>query len=319
VEKINLGSLCKLKSTGLQTRQFRIVETLFFKNKPVATIQRNPHSNIIDPLTILVKFDNKFLYQNALHIAVSTVLSECNFRIHNISRMDVCIDFTTFIDIRRPETLIRKFASNTVRKLTKSKFTISGMHIKKNSFEYIRFGSRTSNICYYMYNKTREMAEIKLKPWIQDLWKLNNMVGKSDVWRLEFSINNLNQSIFSKKTGEINIINSINIFEDNNYVELLNALICKYFRFKCGKIKSNVSRMNELCLFPQLCEKKNLKYVSFKMESSRSDKIFIKKLVQMNNEMRNSKIENSLVLQECTLDYAKARNMCDFLKKCESL
>lgn len=60
----------------------------------------------------------------------------------------------------------------------------------KSEFEYIRFGSRNSGVCTYLYNKSQELRDKKSKPWIRQRWEeagLNEKHG--DIFRLEFSIN----------------------------------------------------------------------------------------------------------------------------------
>lgn len=58
-----------------------------------------------------------------------------------------------------------------------------------SDFEYIRFGSRNSGVCTYLYNKSKELRDKKSKPWIRSRWEeagLNEQEG--DIFRLEFSI-----------------------------------------------------------------------------------------------------------------------------------
>lgn len=58
-----------------------------------------------------------------------------------------------------------------------------------SDFEYIRFGSRNSGVCTYLYNKSRELRDKKSKPWIRARWEEAGLLEKNgDIFRLEFSI-----------------------------------------------------------------------------------------------------------------------------------
>lgn len=58
-----------------------------------------------------------------------------------------------------------------------------------SDFEYIRFGSRNSGCCTYLYNKSRELRDKKSKPWIRARWEQSGLYEKNgDIFRLEFSI-----------------------------------------------------------------------------------------------------------------------------------
>lgn len=62
-------------------------------------------------------------------------------------------------------------------------------------WEYVRWGSRSSAVSVYMYDKTREMRECKAKPYIYDQWEENGVLELTDeqgkplpVYRVEISI-----------------------------------------------------------------------------------------------------------------------------------
>lgn len=58
-----------------------------------------------------------------------------------------------------------------------------------SDFEYIRFGSRNSGVCTYLYNKSQELRDKKSKPWIRQRWEDAGLDEKhGDIYRLEFSI-----------------------------------------------------------------------------------------------------------------------------------
>lgn len=58
-----------------------------------------------------------------------------------------------------------------------------------SAFEYIRWGSRNSGVCTYLYNKSQELRDKKSKPWIADRWKQAGLDEKDgDIFRVEFSI-----------------------------------------------------------------------------------------------------------------------------------
>jgi hypothetical protein len=137
---------------------------------------------------ILLKVLNEILYIEDYVKILSMFERHFKLKFNNITRFDICVDFCTFKNGLLPESLIKKYLSEKVVKSGKTKFYCIGSNHDTLKFDYLRFGSKTSVINTYLYNKSLEMSEVKTKPYIMDKWADLKGYNNTDVWRLEFSI-----------------------------------------------------------------------------------------------------------------------------------
>lgn len=283
-----------IKKENYSTKIFRNVYTISDgrQNKNIATITTNPNSPIIKNNLAILKFDNWLLYQNYCKEYILQFLKDFNLVFNSISRIDICNDFNYF-NYRKtdPSKFIKNFLNNKIVKIRRSKGQVYFEQGDKLDFQYIKFGSGTSRICSYIYNKTKELDQVKEKPYIREFWKKNKLSGT--IWRCEFRIQNFDFILIDSETGEIinyngNLsgLNSIDIL-DNGF-ELFYALSNHYLKFKIAGVDSNKSRLNEFKLFENPNQKLFKKVYNDNIESSRAEKIFIKKLYELNNELRGS-------------------------------
>lgn len=317
--KMYSHSAYEVKSVNIQTRHFKIWEEIYQKGNRIATINRIPCSPILPKDMILVKFDNSFLYAGNLFVNVHQFLINLKLKLKSITRLDICLDFQKFNQFENPEKLLKNFLNGKYLKLGKSTFQtagktyikidkseknkyiierendikilyddfkISGKSNKSNKLQYIRFGGLNSNISYYLYNKTDELNEKTYKPYIVHSWELANYEKTNDVWRLEFTIKNSNAEIVDCETGEIKSLKSLEILKHENIVSVFWSLYDKYFQFVIKKGDSNKSRMKKLDLLTPDETPKIFHWDEPKKQSNRADKIFIKKMNSVNDELR---------------------------------
>lgn len=292
----------ELKETEIRTRNFMIVDEFFVDNRKTATIARKPSSTALDANLILIKFDNWLLYQKNLKEIIIEYLNILQLRPINITRFDIALDFQTFNNGLYPETLIKGFMNAKYLKIGKGKGSLHFNHNYNFTSEYIRFGSNQSNICYYLYNKTKELNDVKKKPYIEDCWHENDFDMNKNTWRLEFSIKTGNVDIFNCETGEVEQIKdsetkilNLNLILNFDFIQsLFYVLIKKYFTFYRNTVGKK-SRMPVIDLFGKFKIDKNLQYVTKKIENGRSDKIFLNKINSLNDELRFIANDNELV------------------------
>lgn len=186
------------------TRTFkRVIEITDIELKEVvATITDSPISPAINENLILIKFHNKLLYRPDLKEYIENFCKENNFKILGISRIDIATDFTSFANNLDPETFIKRFLKGHYIKKGRGNFKFAGKAKEYNqteiqaigkygktiNHEYLRFGSADNGLKYYLYNKSKELQQVKEKPYIRERWKDFGHDEKKDVWRLEFSI-----------------------------------------------------------------------------------------------------------------------------------
>jgi len=269
-------------------------------NKPVAVIVSCPRSPALDSNIILVKFENSFLYQSGLSYEVTKCLEHLELTVKNISRLDLSLDFQFFFNGLHPHDLIKKFLNNSYLKKGKGKFKVVGNHNRDITHEYIRWGSRSSLISYYLYNKTKELKEVKHKPYIVEDWQRNELLNDKDVWRLEFSIKNGGGFTPDDDTTEANygVIAFPDVLNKDVVPDLFKALLDKYFVFYQNPDDdfdiTKKTRLTKINLFAPFVPLLKYKRLTEKVESNRMDKIFIKKLEALNDEVRRGRDSEKL-------------------------
>lgn len=231
------------------TRQFKVIEEVIKDKEVIATIQRVPVSSVIKENTGIVKFNNRILYQRNAIEYVKEFLRRFKIKVINISRIDICADFNSFQTYENPHDFITDFVSGSILKNGRCDFSLSGEHAYSNVFNYFRVGKKTSDVVVYLYNKSKEMKDVKFKHYIHNKWVRNGLDVKKNVWRLEVSISGRGREFIEKDTGEIREITLDSIYSPEGVAELFHIFINHYFNFKQNDGTKNKSRMKDVQLF----------------------------------------------------------------------
>lgn len=309
IEKLNFG-----------TKHFKTIYEVFDlrQNKKVATVVLNPHSSAISKILCIVKIENWLLYQNYVMNYIIEFLEVFNIKFKNLTRVDICCDFN-LLDYRNqyPAKFIEKFLKGDYIKLRRSKGQVYFEQQKKLNFQYLKFGTGNSRICTYIYNKTKELEQVKNKPHIRESWKQNNLSG--EIWRCEFRIQNFDFLLTDIETGQqINYngniagLNSFDIIF--NCETVFKALSDHYLVFKIKGNDTNKSRLkgfklfntNEITIFK--------KVYNDNPESGRSEKIFIKKLVELNDVLRGTEHDIGLYANSLLIKIINATELNEWAK-----
>ena len=204
-------------------------------NEEVAQIQYNPRSSALKPNLCIVKIANRCLYECDYVNLIHTINAGLNLEYNALSRLDICADFYTFKNIH-PQQLIKHFITRKLRRYGKSKYVLHGNQDRAQEYEYLRFGSPTSEVVTYLYNKSLEMREVKHKPYIVRQWSqlsfpYGDMINEPDVWRLEFRLNGDNIKCLCDENAELHFlnINELNTKDIQRY--LYSALVNKFWRW----------------------------------------------------------------------------------------
>lgn len=295
----------KINVCEFSTRHFKTVAEVLDtrQNKKIAVIAFKPHSNALPQNLILVKIQNWLLYQNYLNQYIEDFLNVFEIQFNNLTRVDICRDFQK-LDYRnlKPQSFIKNFLREKYIKVRKSKGQVYFNNGQNIDFQYLKFGSAKSRICSYLYNKTKELDEIENKPYVREIWNQCGFIpANGDVWRCEFRLQNFDFLLTDTETGEQityngNVCGLQSLDIVNNCENLFNALAAHYLEFKKSDENndSNKSRKTSFYLFNQ--DKKNLfsRVYNDNPEAGRAEKIFIKKLYTLNNELRGTDHELSV-------------------------
>lgn len=275
------------KKEVYQTRHFKELYTIFLGKEEVAQLQAIPHSKIIDTGNSILKLNNKYLYQNDLTIFTNNLMKCLNFAFVSISRIDLNIDFEVFKNGYKVSNFLKDFTKGNIIKHGKNKFKLQGTQTETLEYDYLRFGSPTSNISTYIYNKSKELREVKNKPWIVDTWAKNGMFNDVDVYRLEFSIKKMNKNAVNEEDGTFIQMNDLAMLLRVNFEQIVKYLIQKIWKFST-KVNWQKTKEKYRCItikffdFAHQCL--TLERVTEKKASNRMDKIFIKKLIGLKTD-----------------------------------
>lgn len=313
------------KKESFGTPQFKEIYTVIdtLKNQVIGKLQRLPHSAIIPKDCAIFEVNNRLLYQPDFISYITYFCDMCNLEIRSISRLDVCADFNTFRKKIHPTEFIRRFLRNEYLKMGNTDYTIKGNqkieYIKKlntNKAEhvcsYIRFGERQNEVSSYLYNKTKELKEVKDKPYIRQSWEQNGLDTKQDIWRLEFSLAN-KQMKYIRTRENLEFRLDLDFFKTMGMIETLyDCCYRKYFDFRKNDGTSKKYRMQRVDLFDKSEELYKM-YVPTNLAcSNRMDKIVMKKLYNTESNLRCETDEEREVFKSAAYKYAESKDMLDY-------
>ena len=268
------------------TRTFKNIYEISQGKWRKATIVNEPLSMIIPPETNLIKLDNRELYWKYPIKRIMEIGAKHNLNYHCASRIDIAIDFNTFFNNRQPAQFICDFMQNKFIKKGHNSFNCMGKQENKFIFHYLKFSKANSNIQAYLYNKSKELREVKKKNYIIEHWEKNGIDITKDVWRLEFAIHNPKFNLTDKQTGDVQQFNPM-MLDNENYLKIVSKiLINKYWDFRVHNGTQVISRMPKLKLFENVTDRYILNYSSETPDTTKSDRQFLNKLKDLNNECR---------------------------------
>jgi hypothetical protein len=170
---------------------------------------------------------------------------------------------------------------------------LQGQQSEVLHYDYLKFGSPTSNVSTYIYNKSKELREVKNKPYIIDTWKLNGMNNNVDVYRLEFSVKKMAKNAVDEDEGTFIKMNDLQMIEKENYIKIVKYLIQKHFKFTKKKDRQKRKELNKCPTiqffkfdYLNIC----LERISEKKTSNRMDKVFLKKLESLKSDFGETKL-----------------------------
>lgn len=298
--------------TGIKSKTFAKIDEFHHQGRHIATIAYKPHSPIIKPDAHIIKFSNEILYSSDFIKFFIQIGSNLGLQLRNITRIDLCFDFNNFLFFRDPENLIKDFFTGKLIYQRPSLFKIIGTTNFNVRSDYLRFGSNLSILSAYLYRKSLEMKQKVFKPYIYKQWKSEGLDTTKDVWRLEFSLKGGEHNVASMESGETFKIEIDQFLNDKFLYDFYFSLVKQYFNFYKHDKKSKYSKGPEIVLF-------NYPYNPFKhyiqpesKDLNRSDKIFIKKFEEFNQELRDNKPEFYQTAIELVDYFANLRGLREY-------
>lgn len=297
------------------TSVFSRLEEIYYKTERIASVSSVPYSDIIHKDLHIVKLDNWVLYSDEFITIYSDLITELRLKNVALSRIDICRDFNYFFNKRDPSNLIRGFLSGKLIKLGKSKYSVWGETDRYLTYDYLSFGKKSGNINIYLYNKSKELLQVKNKPHIVNKWNQFDLDLKRPSYRLEISIKMKGISLINKNTGENKIFDIEHIFLQDKLEELYTVLLSKYFHFKTYTGQKNISREISVILFDQMEFDEIIWEADKSLESNRSDKIFLKKLDTMYSELRSDDFALFESIEKLREVFSYRKNLTSYLSE----
>lgn len=283
------------------TRQYKMLTFVDMPNEQggydeFAEVQSHPCSGVINARSVIVRFNNRVLYRPDMWDLVDVFLRDNNFAFHSISRIDICADFNQFKSMS-PLKLIQGFANKELRHVGRGVgslyfnhgiFTDRQRGTKDYGVNYtgLAFGTHSSDVRIYLYNKSFELLTQGDKPWIRDRWRAIGL-DETKVWRLEVSIKSKGCHFKDSLTGEVVDVD-VNRVRDTrgDLSKIYHTFVKKMFAFvKNHPHITNISREPRIELF-NLCPiwvRHSLRNIS---KSSRTEKMIIKALYTLGDTYR---------------------------------
>lgn len=280
------------KDTGKQSKNYKnIYDVIRLTDQcKVASVLCNPFSNIIDKNSIHMKIENRELWEiTDISTFVLDIFDDLSIKYVGLSRVDFCADFDEFANRLQAKSLISNFLLMRYRKFGRTHYNLHGNQREQmQDFSYISFGKRTSGVMVYLYNKSLEMREVKDKPYIRAAATAAGISPFNDFWRLEISINTNKIRAIDTTSGEEIKLTLELLSQPHMITNIFFGLAWKYFRFHINDGKRDIKENPILYIFDVkhyndrlICRIEELP----EHESNRSDKIFIKKMLTVKQQL----------------------------------
>lgn len=261
VENMQDGKEYKIEPVDGGTQNYEHRANIKRGAKMIASLVYDPHKGFGQPHTGILKLQNDILYMENYCDTVRRLTQDLHIVINNISRLDVCADFQGFIGFNSIQDFIHSAITGVIKKTGQQHFHIEGTLGKHDSYSYLRFGSKTSDVQSYLYNKSLEMKQVKQKNYIVKNWVKSGFDLTKDVWRLEFSLMGNGLKILDTLTGQVKTKDISMLDRAEKVIEIFNMLYQKYWDFriigknkktekmkKCNMLGKIVSRYSTISL-----------------------------------------------------------------------
>lgn len=286
-------------------------------NESVATLTYQPYSPLIPKDACIIQFKNRILYKPYWNEIVHNIMFDIHLVPRSISRVDICCDFHRFQNNLHPENFIRKFVQGEYLKMKKCVFGLEGHQDLQTGFDYIRFGKREHEISCYLYNKTKELQEVKDKPYIRQAWKEGGLDEKETIWRMEFSLRTKQLRNVQRRTGEFFRL-SLEWLKTKGMIEaMFDAVEKHYMDFRINDGQAQKRRMKKLILFNDAESIYKLYTPTNTAQTGRMDKIIINKLAHYVEVLRMDRDEFGAIMDNAAQIYAERKNLVDYWRQAQ--
>lgn len=298
-----------------KTPMFKEFYEIYYKKQKIGHFLAKPRMKTIRANALIFKFENYVLYSSNFHEILQKLCSEKHIKFSHVVRIDLYTDFQRLLNDNNPQTFIKKFLSNEISKVNKAKFQLNSKTSDKIQYQSLSFGRYSSRLVYKIYNKTKELQEVKSKEYIIDNWKKANFIENRDTWRIEFCIANKNINAIDDNTAELLQFDLNTLFNDEIINEILKAMFQKYFSFK--KVREGITK--EYWKKYELTDVINNNYKIIRSEgnkdNTRADRIFLRKLMREEKNLILQRSADALTYSAIIDEFATRKGLNSYYMK----
>lgn len=226
----------RLEETTQYAHGYKWSRVVMWRNFTIAYISAIPSMEGRDYHGASIRLANPVLYTSVWYHSFIDVIDVLHWKVQNITRIDLACDQNFFLNGLHPATFLRQYACKLRSYLRVGRladdFSLHGSKTQHAlDYNYIRWGTRASGVCVYLYNKTKELREIKDKPWIRKCWNSDGLSTEKDVWRVEISITSQGLGLKSMTDGIFHTLFVDDFKSPDSVRTMFDVYASKYFRF----------------------------------------------------------------------------------------
>lgn len=275
-----------------------------------ADILAVPRSTMLNSNIVLVKIHNRFLYSQNYIKLLYNICATFKLSIKGLTRLDLCYDCNSFHNGLKPHKFIKEFVTaefdspRYIYKVGAKQFRVYGGKSVSSAtkFSGIEFGSGKSSKRCYIYDKTRELEEVKDKPWIRQYWQENGLISdaKTHVYRAEISIKCDGMDLLNMSTGELFKLSPEYLKSQPAIEKLFHFYAARMFRFHRRGKHTRVRDYDRIELFENspiiTCKPKK---ICVNADTGRTEKICVSTLSKLSCQYSDLSQEYSSALSRC--------------------
>lgn len=317
-ELYGVGRTYQVVKESFVTRLWQEVYTISYMGREVAQVCRLPRSPQLNQAGCTLKLSNRVLYSQQYVEMLYELLDLLGFQYVGITRLDLCYDCNYLRDSQRVDEFLMQFfshapycAGHIIR--TGSRNVVVNARRSNTgatSISAMRWGSPSSDIGAYCYNKSLELLEVKDKPWIRETWEQNGLVNawtkeqwdelpekqrnkiigageteefiETPVWRFEISIKGHAKDLLDIRTGELFKLSPEYLRSQEKIEALFFTYAAKVFDFRMSTGQTQIKNYPSYLIFSSAHEvtMKPIQ-VSLYADTGRTERIVVNKLEQL--------------------------------------
>lgn len=257
------------------TRVYREMFTILdHHGNGMIEIRRNPASQGVGGIHAFnechIRLTNRTCYWDNAAQMLNDFVTKHQYYNVRISRVDLCLDFSTFDKGDDPAAFVRRYFKHKYAKINQGRIHSHGEDTwSGQEWNSLSWGSKSSPVSTKMYDKTLELYIPKFdtykKPYIRQAWLLAGLIDDIDrctlngekqrIWRVEFSLTSAVRNWVPIELNGVaknyqSLHNTLDVYSSRERILVMFASLAHhYFRFKYYEEGKRKDRCKDKKLF----------------------------------------------------------------------